>query len=128
MSRETIVRLNINLKGESAERFIRIKRFLSLENDTEVIRSIINWYYRQYEKELCGPPKTMWHLNLDSHGVLIWDPELHRAVHINFTPKGIYCQADETDDCKHVQFALSKEDIQDVIRQRRKEGWNLPDI
>jgi len=122
------VRLNILLKGESADRFRRIKRFLGLENDTEAIRHVINWYYRQYENELCGPPKSMWHLNLDSNGVLIWDPDIQKAVHIKFTSNGIYCQQDDADDCKHVQFALSKEDIQDIIRQRRKEGWKLPDV
>jgi hypothetical protein len=122
------VRLNIQLNGESADRFSRIKRFLNLENYTEVIRSIINWYYREYEKDLSGPPKSMWHLNLDNQGVLIWDPDLHKAVHIIFSPKGIECEYDETDDCRHVQFALSQSEIQDVIRQRRKEGWNLPNV
>ena len=97
MSRDTVVRMNVQLKGESADRFIRIKQFLNLENDTEVIRSLIAWYYHEYQADLCGPPKTMWHLNLDSNGVLIWDPDIHKAVHINFTPKGIQCQYDIKD-------------------------------
>lgn len=128
MVNDSTVRLNILLKGELADRFTRIKRFLGLENDTEAIRSIISWYYRQYEKELSGPPKNMWHLNLNDQGVLIWDPDLHKAIQIIFSRKGIECQHDHKDDCKHIQFALTKEDIQEVIREKRKEGWELPKV
>lgn len=122
------VRLNVTLKGEAAERFERIKRFLTLETDTELIRTLISDYYRKNEKDLTSPPKTMWHLNLDSAGVLIWDPDIKKGIHITFTPKGICCDLDERDDCRHIQFALSQEDIQDVIREHRKAGWKLPDV
>lgn len=128
MTEDGVVRLNIQLKGESADRFQRIKRFLNLENDTEAVRSVINWYYRAYEKDLSGPPKSMWHLNLDPNGVMIWDPDIHRAIHINFSREGIDCEKDRGDDCRHVQFALSQPAIQEVIRQRRKEGWKLPEV
>jgi len=128
MKTDDIVRMNVQLKGDAADRFIRIKKFLNLENDTEVIRSIITWYYNEYAEDLSGPPKTMWHLNLNAQGVLVWDPDLHQAIQIIFTPKGINCQHDGKDNCKHVQFALSKPDIQNVIRERRKEGWKLPDV
>jgi hypothetical protein len=121
-------KLNILLKGDNADKFQRIKSFLGLENDTEVIRVILTWYYNQHAKDLSGPPKTMWHLNLNNQGVLIWDPELREGVEIIFAPKGIQCQYDENDDCKHIQFALSKPDIREVIRQRRKEGWKLPEV
>jgi len=122
------VRLNIQLKGEMADRFIRIKRFLGLENDTEAIRTMISWYYNQNQKELIGPPKSMWHMNLNDQGVLIWDPDIREAVQILFSPKGIKCTADAEDSCKHIQFALTKPDIQTVIRKKRKEGWKLPDV
>ena len=125
---DDVVRLNVQLKGDAADRFIRIKKFLGLENDTEAIRSLITWYYNEYEEDLSGPPKTMWHLNLNGQGVLIWDPDIHKAVQITFTPKGIRCEQDGKENCKHIQFALSKPDIQDVIRARNKEGWDLPDI
>jgi hypothetical protein len=122
------VRLNIQLKGEMADRFIRIKRFLGLENDTEAIRTMISWYYNQNQKELIGPPKSMWHMNLNDAGVLIWDPDIRQAVQILFSPKGIRCAVDGADSCKHIQFALTKPDIQQVIRARKKEGWKLPDV
>lgn len=122
------VRLNIQLKGEMADRFIRIKRFLGLENDTEAIRTMISWYYNLNQKELIGPPKSMWHMNLNDQGVLIWDPDTRQAVQILFSPKGIRCAVDGEDNCKHIQFALTKPDIQTVIQKRRKEGWRLPDV
>jgi hypothetical protein len=121
-------KLNVHLKGEVADKFKRIKTFLGLEQDTEVIRTLITWYYNEHQTELLGPPKSMWHINLNLEGVLIWDPDIHKAVQIKFSPKGICCLHDENDKCRHIQFALSKSDIQDVIRQRRKEGWKLPDI
>lgn len=125
---EKTEKLNVHLKGEVADKFKRIKTFLGLEQDTEVIRTLITWYYNEHQTELTGPPKSMWHVNLNLEGVLIWDPDIHEAVQIRFSPKGICCVYDENDRCRHIQFALSKPDIQDVIRQRRKEGWNLPDV
>jgi hypothetical protein len=125
VEKDVIVKLNVQLRGESADQFRRIKAYLNLESDTEVIRTIIQHYYKAHEKELSGPPKTMWHLNLDSNGVLIWDPDLQKAVHINFTPKGIVCQQDQTDDCRHVVFASAQEVIREVIKERQKEGWKI---
>lgn len=121
-------KLNVHLKGEVADRFRRIKNLLGLEQDTEVIRALITWYYNEHREELSGPPKSMWHLNLNADGVLVWDPDIHKAIQIKFTPKGICCTFDESEKCKHIQFAISKTDIQDVIRQRKKEGWKLPDV
>lgn len=121
-------KLNVILKGDNAEKFKRIKSFLGLEQDTEVVRVLISWYYNQHQGELTGPPKSMFHINLNTSGVLIWDPGLQKAVQISFKPTGMLCEQDQSDDCKHVQFALSKKDIQEVIRKRRKEGWKLPDV
>jgi len=104
-------KLNVHLKGEVADKFKRIKGYLGLEQDTEVIRTLVTWYFAQHEKELSGPPKNLWHFNLNDNGVVIWDPFLHWGVQIFFTPKGIPCSIDETDDCRHIQFALCQPDI-----------------
>ena len=125
---EKLIRLNIQLTGDVADRFRRIKTFLGLENDTEVVRTLIAWYHREYEKDLTGPPKTMWHMNLRNEGVLVWDPDLSEAVLIHFQPQGMRCEKDSSSDCRHIQFALSKPDIQTVIRKKRKEGWKLPEV
>jgi len=71
----------------------------------------------------------MYHINLNDKGVLVWDPDLRKAVQLYFSKQGITCQEDEkTESCKHVMFALSKPDIQEVIRKRKKEDWELPDV
>jgi hypothetical protein len=70
----------------------------------------------------------MWHVNLNENGVMVWDPFIDKAVLVQFTREGIECQYDKSDNCRHVQFALSREAVKEVVRQRRKEGWHLPDI
>lgn len=122
------LRLNIRLKGRIVDKFKRIKTYLGLENDTEVIRTLITWFYKENEKDLTGPPKSMWHLNLNEDGVIIWDPDIGKGVQIYFKPQGIFCEVCKSDNCKHIQFALSKNDIREVIRKRRREGWKLPDV
>ena len=130
-----VEKLNIILKDATATKFKRIKQALGLESNTETIRMIINWYYEQHreeiEKAIEGPPKHMWHLNLNEYGVLVWDPDIPPngwAVQIHFRPEGVFCEYCESSDCKHIHFALSKPDIQEVIRKRRKEGWKLPEV
>ena len=60
--------------------------------------------------------------------LLIWDPDSQLAVKVLFGPEGILCEEDESDSCKHVHFALSQTDVQEVIRKRRREGWDLPQV
>lgn len=125
---EKTEKLNVHLKGELADKFKRIKTHLGLENDTEVIRSLITWYYYQHEKELIGPPKTMWKINANDKGVLVWDPELQAAVQIYFKQDRIVCEKCLKSDCKHIQWVVAQEDVQEIIRRKRREGWNLPEI
>ena len=121
-------KLNVQLRGAVADKFRRIKSYLGLENDTEVIRALITWYYTRHEPELTGPPKLMWHLNLNEHGVLVWDPDLRQGVQVLFSRNGIKCEHCENESCKHVQFALAQPDIKKVIQKRQKEGWKLPEV
>lgn len=101
---------------------------MNLENDTEVIRTLIRLYYEENEKQLKGPPKLMWELNLSNDGVWIWDPELQRAVDIFFNREGIKCDECNLDNCKHIIFALAQEEIKKVVRKRKSEGWKLPEV
>jgi len=68
------------------------------------------------------------HFNMGVHGVRITDRQLHRIADIRFSPEGIYCELDENDNCKHIEFALTVPEIKEIIRDKRKEGWKLPDI
>ena len=71
---------------------------------------------------------TLEHFNLNEDGVRILDRVLHLIVDIAFKPKGIWCDYCQTNNCRHIDFALTVPDIQAVIRKKRGEGWKLPDV
>jgi len=68
------------------------------------------------------------HFNMGVHGVRITDRQLHRIADIRFRPEGIYCELDESENCGHIEFALTVPEIKEIIRNKRKGGWKLPDI
>lgn len=121
---------NISIKSEFAEaieKFIRQNPQLGYRS----IAAFLEDSSRRRLEELKATEdqlQSMWHMNLNDDGVLVWDPDIPLAVQILFSPKGIKCVFDGEDGCKHIQFALTKPDIQKVIRARRKEGWRLPDV
>lgn len=44
---EKVVRLNVNLQGDSAKKFWKIKESAGLHQNTEVVRLLVNFYYEQ---------------------------------------------------------------------------------
>jgi len=54
--------------------------------------------------------------------------KLRRIAQIYFKPEGIWCDLDGNAKCEHIDFALKQQDIQEIIRKKRKEGWRLPDV
>jgi len=111
------IRINLRLDGDMAKRFSEIKENLGLKNDTEIVRSLINWYYHAHETEL--RPKLE-HWNLNENGVSITDRQLNRIIQVWFKPDRIWCEYDESSDCKHVDFALDLPEVQEILR---KKGW-----
>ncbi|MCL2643422.1 MAG: ribbon-helix-helix domain-containing protein [Candidatus Bathyarchaeota archaeon] len=67
-------------------------------------------------------------INADSTGIKIFDRTLegNKLVHVSISPIGIYCDHCETETCEHVKYALTQTDVQDIIKQKKKEGWKLP--
>ncbi len=68
------------------------------------------------------------HFNKGTNGVRITDRKLHRIADISFKPTGIFCELDQSDNCEHIDFALTIPEIQAIIRKKRKEGWKLPEV
>jgi len=68
------------------------------------------------------------HFNIDPDGARITDRKLHMIADIYFKPEGIFCDLDKTEKCEHIDFALTVPKIQDIIKQKTKEGWKLPDV
>jgi len=74
------------------------------------------------------PEPRLERINSDSSGIKIFDRKIPRnkLVHVTFTPDGIQCDYHKSDTCEHVEFALEQEDVQEIIKEKKKEGWKLP--
>ena len=42
-----VFRINVRLQGETAERFQCVKKYLGTQSDSEVVRFLVNEYYRE---------------------------------------------------------------------------------
>ncbi len=69
------------------------------------------------------------HFNLDENGVKISDKKLNlKAIQIYIKPQGLLCEYCRSSSCEHIKYALEQEDIQEIIRKKKREGWNLPEV
>lgn len=93
----------------------------------EIAKEAIRQLMFTYKKQVPLLPPFE-HFNLNEHGVRIVDRNLNRIVDISIKPKGIWCQYCEATDCRHIEFALSTTEIQSVIRKKRQDGWDLPEV
>ena len=71
------------------------------------------------------------HYNLSENGVTVLDrsiePPKGRLIDVYFKPDSdnrlqARCEYDDTDRCRHVDFALDLPEVQEIIRQK---GWKL---
>jgi Arc/MetJ-type ribon-helix-helix transcriptional regulator len=83
----------------------------------EAIRRLLTSYEVPIKPELKPPLE---HFNLNENGVQIVDRQLNRIIQVYFKPDEVFCEHDETDDCRHVEFALELPDVQNILR---KKGW-----
>jgi len=67
-------------------------------------------------------------VNCDENGTKILDRQIHEVVQIYIKPSGIKCGFDQTDNCDHIDFALTLKAVQQAIKKHKKEGWQLPDV
>jgi hypothetical protein len=78
------------------------------------------------------PPQE--HFNISERGVRILDRTIKngvsngRIVDVYFRPEGVWCDYCQTDNCRHIQFALTVPKIREIIEKKRMEGWKLPEI
>lgn len=117
------MRVYLRLDEDMAERFFQIKKFLGLKNDTEVLRSLINWYWNQHQEKLQPP---MQHFNISEQGVSILDRTIDkprgRIIDVYFKPENAWCEDCESTSCKHVDFALSLPEVQKILKHK---GWKI---
>jgi len=110
------MRIYLRAQGEIAERFSRIKEHLGVKNDTEVLRTLINWYWREHREELLP---RLEHYNLNEYGVAVLDRDLNSVVQVDFKPDKVVCEHCGS-GCKHIEFALSIPEVQEILREK---GW-----
>jgi hypothetical protein len=67
-------------------------------------------------------------INANELGPLLYDKNLKKTVQILITPKGLECAECKQSSCRHIKFAIANPKTQKLIRERKKEGWKLPDI
>jgi hypothetical protein len=121
------LRIYLRADGKTAEHFWHIKEHLGLKNDTEVMRQLINWYWRENQETLQPPLE---HFNINEHGVRILDRTLAdktssgRIIDIHFKPDKVWCEYCESSKCQHVKFALDIPEVQKILR---KKGWKIPE-
>jgi Arc/MetJ-type ribon-helix-helix transcriptional regulator len=90
----------------------------------DALRDLLN-HYQTHEREI---PRFE-HFNIGPDSVRISDRKLNWIADIYFKPEGIFCDYDKTNNCEHIDFALTVPEIIEIIRKRRKEGWlKLPDV
>ena len=118
MSKKPLVRIRLDLSGTEANHFLSVKRHLGVKNDTEVVRVLLNRYWRDHKEEL---KPTLQHFNLDEHGVMALDHTFKppRIIQVVFKPDGTAdCELCESKRCRHIQFALSIPKVAEILERR----------
>jgi len=111
------IKLYVRLKGNIASQFSQIKRYLGLENDTEVVRALISRYYREHQEEL---PPMIEHFNTYEDHITLRDHRIGRYVDIFARDGKLWCEQCEGSKCEHIEYALS---VPEIIRVLEKRGW-----
>jgi hypothetical protein len=79
-----------------------------------------------FPPEIMGPPLE--HFNISEEGVRVLDRTLRngtakgRIIDIYFKPEKILCEYCNSNNCRHVQFALGIPAVQKIIQQK---GWKI---
>jgi len=95
-----------------------IQKQLEIDHFTKTHSGLGSWIIYQFLIE-----KTDFrfdHFNLDEQGVKIVDRKLNIIVQVYFKPDAVFCEYDESNNCKHVEVALSLLEVQKILREK---GW-----
>ncbi|NIR15002.1 hypothetical protein GWM83_03700 [Candidatus Bathyarchaeota archaeon] len=116
------LRINVRLRGEIVQQFWQVKNHLGLQNDTEVVRSLVKWYHREHRQQL---PNPFVHLNTYSDTVLIRDKMLDNLVTLRIKSLDessfqFYCENCGSTSCRHIRFATT---VPDVLSELEEKGY-----
>jgi len=113
---EEELKVYLRAQGEIKERFIRIKEHLGVKNDTEVLRTLINWFWREHQEEF---RPRLEHLDLNRDGVLVVDRDLKSAIRVQFKQGKAVCERCGS-GCRHIDYALSIPEVQEILREKER--------
>ena len=119
--------VTIKIPRELVAQMDKLKGKHGFRSRGEIAKEAIRKLLKDYEPFL----SVLEHFNLNEDGVIIADrsrPKGDQLCQVWFKPEGIECEKCGTNNCEHIRFALSHPPIQQVIRKRRMEGWNLPEV
>jgi Arc/MetJ-type ribon-helix-helix transcriptional regulator len=103
----------------------------SYKSRAEFIKETLRRRFEEL-KVLAKPQPQLEHFNISETGVRILDRTLTngyssgRIIDIYFRPQGVWCEHCHTDNCRHIQYALTIPKIREIIWKKREEGWKLP--
>jgi len=126
MKKEKPPQVRVVFDGVMRERFEKVKTYYGLQKNADLIRLLVTEKHEELGLPLELPRFEQ--INSDEDGVKIHDRTLHQVVEVYIKPKGIQCSYDQTDQCEHVNFALTLPEVKAQIRKHRKEGWKLPEV
>lgn len=99
-----------------------VKRGREYQNRGDFVLEAIR---RRLEEFVIHEPEPMLkHFNLNEQGVMVLDKTLEppngRIIQVYFKEGKAWCEYDETDRCRHIDFALELSEVQEILR---KKGW-----
>jgi hypothetical protein len=123
---KTQIRLKLDDEPRLMEMFEKIKGKIGIQSNVDLVRMLINEKFDALGLKVSLPRFEK--INNDEDGVKILDRHLADDVQVYIKPTGIICGYDKSEDCDHIQYALSFPEVRQLIKKRRKQGWKLPNV
>lgn len=118
-SKHATVRLPKNMLT-AIEEFLKTKeaKEMGFLHITDVVTDAVREYLANRRLEF---------INHDENGVKVLDRHLRRVADIYIRPEGVWCDLCREKQCDHIAFVLTHEEMQAYLKQKRAEGWKLPE-
>jgi hypothetical protein len=121
--------ITIKLPKELVEEMDRLIGALGFRSRGEIAKEAIRQLLSHYKESLAPPAlPSLEHFNISEHGVRVLDRTLGngvskgRIIDVYFKPDKILCEYCQTDNCRHVEFALSIPKVRKILIEK---GWPI---
>jgi hypothetical protein len=121
--------ITIKLPKELVEEMDRLIGALGFRSRGEIAKEAIRQLLSHYKESLAPPAlPSLEHFNISEHGVRVLDRTLGngvskgRIIDVYFKPDKILCEYCRTDNCRHVEFALSIPKVRKILIEK---GWPI---